>query len=178
MAKREVYVLLHQKNKTCFGIISEYWRVSNYLMKRKRLLSLLSLVTLFILSSCDAIKNLPTNTTGGVFSLNEAWRLTSPTDNNAMSGTTITVYPVVGNATVKTIGNNIYCVRDGDQLWKSVKSNGSGGFTISNLVTACNGTTTFKEGTIAVVNNDQVTVTTRTATNSELIQAWERVKGR
>jgi hypothetical protein len=29
-----------------------------------------------------------------------------------------------------------------------------------------------------VVNNDQVTVTTRTATNSELIQAWERVKGR
>jgi uncharacterized protein with beta-barrel porin domain len=88
------------------------------------------------------------------------------------------VYPEVGNATVKTIGNNIYCVRDGDQLWKSVKSNGSGGFTISNLVTACNGTTTFKEGTISVVNNDQVTVTTRTATNSELIQAWERVKGR
>ncbi len=95
------------KNKTCFGIINEYWRVSNYLMKRKLPLSLFALVTLFILSSCDAIKNLPTNTTGGVFSLNGTWRLTSSNDNNAMSGTTITVYPVVGNATVKTIGNSV-----------------------------------------------------------------------
>jgi hypothetical protein len=76
-------------------------------MKRKLPLSLFALVTLFILSSCDAIKNLPTNTTGGVFSLNGTWRLTSSNDNNAMSGTTITVYPVVGNATVKTIGNSV-----------------------------------------------------------------------
>ena len=141
-------------------------------------LSLTAIITVLILSSCDAIKNLPTNTTGGVFSLNGTWRLTSSTDNNAMAGTTIVVYPVVGNAAVKTVANNTYCVREGDQFWKSVKSNGSGGFTISNLVSACNGTTTFKEGTIAVVSNDQITVTTRTASNSELIQAWERVKNK
>lgn len=129
-----------------------------------------------IISSCDTIKNLPTNTTGGLFSLNGNWRLTSTTDNNAMVGTTIAVYPVVGNAVAKTISNNTYCVRENDPFWKSVKGNGSGGFTISALVSACNGTTVYKDGTISVVNSDKVTVTSRTSGNAELVQAWERVK--
>jgi len=93
-----------------------------------------------------------------------------------MAGTTIVVYPVVGNATVKTISNNTYCVREGDQFWKNIKANGNGGFTISNLASACSGTATYSDGTIAVVNNDQITVTSRTAGNSELVQAWTRVK--
>ena len=42
-------------------------------------------VTLF--SACDTIKNLPTNTSGGLFSLNGNWKLASTTDNNAQVGT-------------------------------------------------------------------------------------------
>lgn len=127
-------------------------------------------------SSCNAIKSIPTNTTGGLFSLNGSWQLSSTTDGTALTGTTISVLPVVGNAGIKTIANNTYCLRVNDQIWKSIKANNAGGFTISTLVSACNGNAVYKEGTIAVVNDNKITVTSRTATNSELIQAWERVK--
>jgi hypothetical protein len=135
---------------------------------------LIVLLVVIGMASCDTLSSLPTNTTG-VFSLNGTWKMTSTTDNNAMVGTTIQVYPVVGNASIKTLANNTYCLRDSDQFWQKVKSNGTG-FTISALVGACNGTTTYNDGTISVVNNDQIVVTTRTAGNSELIQKWERVK--
>ena len=132
---------------------------------------------IFSFSSCETLKNLPTNTTGGVFSLNGTWRLSSTTDNNANVGTVITVYPVVGNATVKTLGSaNTYCIRENDDMWRNVKSNGAGGFTINTLVNACNGSTVYKDGLISVVNNDEITVSTRTAGNSELIQHWVRVR--
>jgi hypothetical protein len=134
------------------------------------------LLSLFFITSCETLKNLPTNTTGGVFSLNGNWRLTSTSDGKAMVGTTITVYPVIGNATIKSVSNNTYCVREKDELWTNVKGNGAGGFTMNVVVNACNGTTTFKEGSVAVVTADRISVTTRTATNSELIQAWERIK--
>ena len=136
----------------------------------------ISSMLLLALSSCDTLKSIPTNTTGGLFSLNGTWKLSSSTDNNAMAGTTITIYPVVGNASIKALANNTYCVREGDPYWKSIKANGNGGFTISNLVNACNGTTVYHDGIIAVASNDKITVTTRTASNSELIQAWDRVK--
>jgi len=142
-------------------------------MKNLRALLLVSF-TVVGMMSCDTLSTLPTNTTG-VFSLNGTWKMTSTTDNNAMVGTTIQVYPVVGNATIKTLSNNTYCLRDGDPFWQKVKSNGTG-FTISALVGACNGTTTYMDGTISVVNNDQIIVTTRTAGNSELVQKWERLK--
>lgn len=137
---------------------------------------LIILFASFLITSCDTLKNLPTNTTGGLFSLNGTWRLTSTSDNNALIGSTITVYPVIGNAVVKTISNNTYCVRENDQIWKSVKGNGAGGFTISSLVNGCNGTEVYKDGAISVVSADKVTVTSRTAGNTELIQAWERIK--
>ena len=127
-------------------------------------------------TSCETLQNLPTNTTGNVFSLNGQWRLTSTTDNNAMVGTVIQVYPLVGNATVKSTANNTYCLRDNDEMWRSIKRSESGGFTISSLAGACNGTTSYIDGTVSVVNNDEIIVTTRTATNSELVQRWTRVK--
>lgn len=126
--------------------------------------------------SCDVINSIPTNTTGGVFSLNGNWRLNSSTENNAMVGSVINVLPITGNAGVKTIANNTYCARENDTFWKTIKSNGSGGFTVSTLVTACNGTASYKDGTITVINNDQVTLTSRTAGGTELIQDWRRVK--
>ncbi len=145
-------------------------------MRRVFSTGLIMILATFVISSCETLKNLPTNTTAGLFSLNGTWRLASTTDNKALVGTTITVYPIVGNASVKTISNNTYCIRENDEIWKSVKGNGAGGFTISTLVSACNGTTVYKDGTISVVNNDKVTVTTRTSGNTELVQAWERVK--
>lgn len=134
------------------------------------------LIVTIAVSSCDTIKNLPTNTTGGLFSLNGTWKLSSTNDNNALVGTTITVYPVVGNALVKTINNNTYCLRENDPIWRSVKGNGSGGFSISALVNGCNGTTVYKDGTVSVVTADKITVTSRTSGNTELVQAWDRVK--
>jgi hypothetical protein len=144
-------------------------------MKRGFLLTCILLVSISVLISCDTIKSIPTNTTGGLFSLNGTWKLTSTTDANAMVGTTVTVLPVRGSATAKTVENNTYCVRTNDVVWKSVKSNGAGGFTTSVLVSACNGTV-YNDGTIGVATNDKITVSTRTATNTELVQAWERVK--
>jgi hypothetical protein len=154
------------------GTILEY-TPQNKPMKR---VGWILIVALFVIgmASCDTLSTLPTNTTG-VFSLNGSWKMTSTTDNNAMVGTVIQVYPVVGNASIKTLANNTYCMRESDQVWQKVKSNGTG-FTISALVGACNGTTTYMDGTISVVNNDNIIVTTRTAGNSELVQKWERVK--
>lgn len=128
------------------------------------------------ISSCETIKNLPTNTTSGLFSLNGSWKLASTTDNNALVGSLITVYPLVGNAMIKTINYNTYCLRENDEIWKSIKSTGSGGFTLSLLVNACNNTKVYKEAVISIVTNDKVTVTSRTAGNNELIQAWDRIK--
>jgi hypothetical protein len=56
------------------------------------------------------------------------------------------------------------------------KGNGAGGFTLSSLVSACNGSTVYHDAMINVASTDKITVTTKTATNSELVQAWERVK--
>ena len=145
-------------------------------MRRILLSSLSVLLVAVTFFSCETIKNLPTNTTSGLFSLNGSWKLASTTDNNALVGTTITVYPLVGNAVIKTINYNTYCMKENDEIWKSIKSNNSGGFTINLLVNACNGTRVQKDAVISVVNNDKVTVTSRTSTNAELIQAWDRVK--
>ena len=137
---------------------------------------LIILIVALSLTSCEALQNLPTNTTGGAFSLNGTWRLNSSSQSNAMVGSTVTVVPIAANASLKSIQNNTYCARENDVLWKSIKSNGAGGFTLSTLVNACNGSTVYNDATVTVINADQVTVTSRTASNSELIQDWRRVK--
>lgn len=144
-------------------------------MRKIYLATAISIASL-VAVSCDTLKSLPTNTTGGLFSLNGTWKLSATSEGNAMVGSTIVVYPIVGNATVKTIANNNYCTRQGDELWKNVKSNGSGGFGISTLVSACNGTTVYKNGSITVLTNDKVTLSSSTTTNAVLTQTWERVK--
>jgi len=128
-----------------------------------------------LFSACDTIKNLPTNTSGGIFSLNGSWRLTSTTDNNAQVGTVVTVTPAISSAFVKTLENNSYCYRANDEAWKSLSSRPNGGFTIQSLATACNGTAIYKTGEITVLTNDLVRVNTRTATDITLVQEWTRV---
>ena len=83
-------------------------------------------VTFF--SACETIKNLPTNTSGGLFSLNGSWKLANTTDNNAQVGTVVSIAPAIASAFVKTFENNSYCFRAGDEAWKSVSSRPNGGF--------------------------------------------------
>lgn len=142
-------------------------------MKKITLLMLAGIALVF--SACETIKNLPTNTSGGIFSLNGSWRLTSTTDNNAQLGTVITVTPAIASAFVKTFENNSYCYRANDEAWKSLTSRPNGGFTIQSLATACNGTAVYKSGEITVLTNDLVRVNTRTATDIALVQEWTRI---
>ena len=135
------------------------------------------LVLAVVGTGCDTIKNFPTNTTGGVFSLNGTWRLAATTEDKALEGTTINVFPVVGNGTIKSVMNNTYCVKEGDQLWRSIKSNTNGGFSLAALVSACNGTTVTRDAVVNVMNNNEITLTTRTSGGSEMIQQWKRVTG-
>ena len=128
-----------------------------------------------LFSACETIKNLPTNTSGGLFSLNGNWRLASTTDNNAQVGTVVTVTPAIASAFVKTFENNSYCYRAGDEAWKSVSSRPSGGFTIQSLSSACNGTAIYKTGEITVLTNDKIRITTKTITDANLVQEWNRV---
>jgi hypothetical protein len=132
--------------------------------------------TLILGVGCDAIKNLPTNTTGTLFSLNGSWKLASSSEGNNLVGSIITVYPLAGNALVKTIANSNNCIRKNDELWKSVKANATSGFTNSVLVAGCNDAPVYKEGVITVVTNDKITINSLTAINKPLNQTWERVK--
>ena len=126
-------------------------------------------------SACETIKNLPTNTSGGLFSLNGNWKLSSTTDNNAQVGTVVSVAPAIASAFVKTFENNSYCYRTSDEAWKSLSSRPNGGFTIQALVSACNGTSVYKAGEIVILTNDQVRVTTKTSGDAILVQEWTRV---
>jgi hypothetical protein len=142
-------------------------------MKKFTFLMLSGIITLF--SACDTIKNLPTNTSGGLFSLNGSWKLSTTTDNNAQVGTVVTVTPAIASAFVKTFENNTYCYRVSDEAWKSLSSRATGGFTIQSLSTACNGTAIYKAGEITILTNNQVRVTSKTSTDANLVQEWTRV---
>ncbi len=141
----------------------------------KQTLLLLSAAIVTIFTQCDTLKNLPTNTSGGLFSLNGNWQLASTTDGNAMQGTVVQVVPGFSEATARTLNNNTYCLRDKDVVWRSLKSSGSGVFTIDNLVSACNGTVLYKPATITVLTNDEITIKGSTASSAELVQTWRRV---
>jgi len=142
-------------------------------MKKITVLMLTGIIILF--SACETIKNLPTNTSGGIFSLNGNWKLSTTTDNNAQVGTVVTVAPGISSAFVKTFENNSYCYRTSDEAWKSLSTRSNGGFTIQSLASACNSTAVYKAGEITVLTNDQIRVTTKTGTDVVLVQEWARI---
>ena len=144
-------------------------------MKKMYLITALILSLTCLFTGCDTIKKLPTNTSCGVFSLNGSWSLTSSSDNTAEMGTIITVLPLIGSGTVKTLANNIYCYREGDEVWKDIKSLTAGGFSLNQLAGACNGTTTYKAGTITIENNNLVKINSKTIAGADLVQEWKRV---
>jgi hypothetical protein len=143
-------------------------------MKRYVFFLLAAIVTIF--TQCDTLKTLPTNTSGGLFSLNGSWQLTTSTDNQALAGTVVQVFPGVADATIKTLGNNNYCLRERDVLWRNLKAGQGGVFSLEALVNACNGNTVYRPATLTAVNNDEIRITTQTINNTELVQTWQRAR--
>jgi hypothetical protein len=127
---------------------------------------------LLLLASCDSLKNIPTNTSGGIFSLNGSWILVTSSDSSLL-GSVVTVVPGVGNGTLTTVGNNNSCLRANDVKWKDIKSSSNGGFTVSNLVTACNGYT-YKDAEITVLTTDQVRLFGKGNSGNDITQTWTR----
>ncbi len=142
-------------------------------MKRTYLIALL-----FTAIGCDTIKNLPTNTSGGLFSLNGNWQLSATSDNNSLMGSIVTVFPGIVDGTVKSLSNNSVCLRERDILWKGVKSTASGSFSMSNLVDACNNQTVYKAASITVLTSDEIRITGQNVQGKELIQTWKRIAGK
>jgi hypothetical protein len=143
-------------------------------MKRYVFFLLAAIVTIF--TQCDTLKTLPTNTSGGLFSLNGSWQLSTSTDNQALAGTVVQVFPGVADATIKTLGNNNYCLRERDVLWRNLKAGQGGVFSLEAMVNACNGNTVYRPATLTAVNNDEIRITTQTVNNTELVQTWQRVR--
>ena len=108
-------------------------------MKKINFVSIL-ISSLVFFSACETLKKFPTNTSGGIFSLNGNWKLVSTSDNNTQVGTVVTVTPAIASAFVKTLENNSYCYRAGDEAWRMVSSQSGGGFSINHLASSCNAT--------------------------------------
>ncbi len=142
-------------------------------MKQALVLLGAAIVTLF--AQCETLKSIPTNTSGGLFSLNGNWQLATTSDNAALEGTVVQVVPGFAEGTARTLANNTYCAREKDALWRGIKSAGSATFTVETLVSACNGTTLYKPATLTVLTNDEIRIKSSTATSAELIQTWRRV---
>ena len=142
-------------------------------MRRLLIILLAAIVTIF--TQCDTLKKIPTNTSGGLFSLNGNWRLATSSDNRALEGTVVTVVPGITDAAVRTLSNNTYCVREGDVLWRSIKSFEGGTFSMETLVNACTGGAVYRPATITVLTNDEIRVATHTTAGIELLQTWRRV---
>ncbi len=142
----------------------------------KKILSSLTLIffSLFVLIGCDILKSIPTNTTGGVFSLNGSWKIESSSNDNALVGTIVNVYPIAGDGSITSLQNNSYCLRVNDILWKSITSN-NGNFNISNLVNSCNNSVVYKPAVLTIITNNEIRLSGTTANNTSLIQTWKRV---
>lgn len=141
----------------------------------KRYIFFLYATILTIFTQCDTFRNLPTNTSGGLFSLNGTWQLTTTTDNRALEGTTVIVVPGIAEGSVKTLSNNTYCLRENDVIWKTIKSQDAGTFTTDILVNACTGTTVYKSAVLTVLTNEEIRLKGTTASGTELIQTWKRI---
>ena len=141
-------------------------------MKRNIPAFLLMMAISFV--GCDTITNLPTNTSGGIFSLNGNWQINSSSDN-LLEGTVVTVFPAVSDATIRTLANNPGCFRERDVLWRGVKSSSGGGFTLETLVNACNNASVYRPAVITIISNDEIRLTGQNAAGAEINQTWRRV---
>lgn len=140
----------------------------------KRLLFFPFLLIMMVFTKCETLNKFPSNTSGGLFSLNGNWKLTSNNDNS-LTGTVVTVFPGVNDATIKSLQQNTKCFRENDIIWKALKSQSGGGFTFDNLVNACNGLTIYKPASITILTNNEIRITGQRDNGTELLQTWQRV---
>ena len=91
-----------------------------------------------------------------------------------MEGTSVSIVPGVADATVRILANNTYCIRERDILWRNLKNQQGGSFTLDNLVSACTGNPIYTQATLTVLTNDEIRISGRTNTGTELIQTWRR----
>ncbi len=140
----------------------------------KFLMTAILLFILFGLFSCEAIQK-ATNSTGSAFTLSGQWQLTSNLPENVLVGTKITVAPFVSEGRITTLAATANCLRENDVVWKTIAADTGGGFTISNLVSGCNGLN-FQPASIYVVNNNEIRVTGKNANGQEATQVWKRVQ--
>ena len=142
-------------------------------MRPLKIISFLFAILFFI--SCDALKK-TSNTTGGVFSLNGQWELTSNSPENTLIGSRVTVAPFISEARFTLLANNTQCFRENDVKWKNIATNNNGGFLMNNLISNCtSGSLNYQPATIKVVNNNEIVVTGRNANNQDNSQTWKRV---
>jgi hypothetical protein len=128
----------------------------------------------FILVSCNVIKNMPAEKKG-IESLDGAWKLEATNDDNALMGTTISVYPLTADGLITTLQNNSYCVRPSEVIWKDITTASHGGFSIHSLTNSCISSLVYKPATLTLLNNDEIKLTGQTASGKELEQIWKRV---
>jgi hypothetical protein len=128
----------------------------------------------FVLVSCNVIKNLPAEKKG-IESLDGTWKLESTNDNNALMGSTISVYPLTGDGLITTLQNNSYCVRPSEVIWKDIITAENGGFSIHSLTNSCISSLIYKPATLSLITSDEIRLTGQTASGKELEQIWKRV---
>ncbi len=134
------------------------------------------LFTAIALTSCDAIKS-ATNTTGGaIFSLNGKWQLESNSPENTLTGTIVTVSPLISEGKISTLANNTQCYREKDIKWKSIKSDKAGGYTLDNLLSNCaSASLTYQAANIFVVSNNEIRITGTNVAGQANSQTWKRL---
>ena len=144
-------------------------------MKAIKLFSLLAILIAF--TSCDTLQQ-ATNTTGGaLFSLNGNWRLGSNTPDNTLINSVVTVSPLVSDGVLSTVANNSQCYREKDILWRNIKSNNNGGYTLETLISNCSsGSLNYMGASIYVVNSNEIRVTGVNASGQQSVQTWTRIR--
>ena len=91
------------------------------------------------------------------------------------AGTVVQVFPGLTTGTVRSIGNNQYCLRERGVLWRKIEARDGGVFQLESLVNGCSGHTVFKPAVLTMQNNDEVRLVTVTNDNKELVQVWRRM---
>ncbi|MEO6539287.1 MAG: hypothetical protein ABIT07_03795 [Ferruginibacter sp.] len=141
-------------------------------MKSIRILT--SLFAALSLFSCDTIRQ-ATNSTGSAFTLTGQWMLASNTPENVLTGSKVTVAPIVAEGRITTLVGSGNCLRENDVTWKNINADNAGGFTLNNLVSSCSGFN-YQPATIYVVNNSEIRIAGKNANGQDMTQLWKRTK--
>lgn len=144
-------------------------------MKAIKLLSAVALIVGF--ASCAQLQQ-ATNTTGGaVFTLNGKWQLGSNDPEGGLLNSIVTVTPFISQGSITTLQNNTRCLRENDVIWRAIKTDNAGGYTLENLVTNCTQTQlTYQPATITVISANQIRIIGVNAAGQNNVQTWTRMQ--